>query len=73
MNRTRADLHRTDPATAVWRKSSHSAGENNCVEIADLPGQIWAVRDSKHPGRQPLRFTARAWEAFRKSVVTGEL
>ncbi|MFC5182035.1 DUF397 domain-containing protein [Actinomadura harenae] len=36
--------------SSVWRKSSHSsgAGDAECVEIADLGGEI-AFRDSRAP------------------------
>ncbi|HWE91806.1 MAG TPA: DUF397 domain-containing protein [Pseudonocardiaceae bacterium] len=33
-------------AAATWRKSSYSAGANNCVELA---GSLDRVRDSKNP------------------------
>ena len=33
---------------AVWRKSSRSNGQGQCVEVVDL-SQAVAVRDSKHP------------------------
>jgi hypothetical protein len=33
---------------AVWRKSSHSPTQSECVELAALPGHL-AVRDSKNP------------------------
>lgn len=72
MNGPKTELYSTDLFAAVWRKSSYSAGENNCVEIADLPGGGRAVRDSKHPKREPLRFTAGEWAAFRRGVIAGE-
>ncbi|MFS2292500.1 MAG: DUF397 domain-containing protein [Actinomadura sp.] len=41
-------MSRPEPKS-VWRKSSHSGGnEGNCVEIADLNDHI-AIRDSKAP------------------------
>jgi len=46
-----------------WRKSSHSGGDNNCVE-AGTSGTGVAVRDSKHPRGAPLSFSAAAWQAF---------
>lgn len=32
----------------VWRKSSYSSGNGQCVEVAFRDGRA-AVRDSKHP------------------------
>ncbi|WP_324605565.1 DUF397 domain-containing protein [Streptomyces niger] len=55
--------HRGHPA--VHRKASASAGEKDCVEVAELPHGARAVRDSKNPEREPLRFTASEWAAFR--------
>lgn len=71
-NRT-SDLHATDLTTVVWRKSSASGGEGNCVEVAELPGGTRAVRDSKNPGREPLRFIATEWAAFQEGVIPGQL
>lgn len=65
------DLHRFDLATVVWRKASASGGEGNCVEVAQLPLGARAVRDSKEPDREFLRFTASEWAAFRAGVLGG--
>jgi hypothetical protein len=46
-----------------WRKSSHSGGGNDCVEIAGVTAGI-AVRDSKNPDGPRLRFGAVDWSAF---------
>ncbi|MEU5437242.1 DUF397 domain-containing protein [Streptomyces sp. NPDC020719] len=73
MNGPKAELYAYDLSAATWRKSSHSAGEGNCVEITDLPGGGIAVRDSKNPHLEPLRFTATEWNAFRTGVLGGEL
>ena len=48
--------HSVDLAHARWRKSSHSGGANDCVEVAEL-GEHAAVRDSKDIGRRPLLFS----------------
>jgi hypothetical protein len=38
-----------DLSAATWRKSSRSSGSNdNCVEVAVVPGVV-AIRDSKDP------------------------
>jgi hypothetical protein len=55
-----------EPATATWRKSSHSGSNGgNCVEVAPLSGARVAVRDSKQYGQGPvLIFGSKAWAAF---------
>jgi ABC-type amino acid transport substrate-binding protein len=60
-------------SSATWRKSSHSGGSGNCVEVArDLPGAV-GVRDSKDPHGEALVFTAQAWQAFIDRVKSGKL
>lgn len=68
----KTDLYALDLKGAVWRKSSASGAENDCVEVAELPGGGRAVRDSKNPEREPLRFTESEWAAFRTGVIAGE-
>ncbi|MGW6512858.1 DUF397 domain-containing protein [Streptomyces niveus] len=41
--------------------------------MEELPGGGRAIRDSTNPRREPLRFTASEWVAFRTGVVAGEL
>lgn len=54
-----------DLTTAVWRKSSYSAGgANDCVEVADGHPGIVPVRDSKTPTASPLVLSAGSWSAF---------
>ncbi|MGV4930011.1 DUF397 domain-containing protein [Streptomyces sp. BHT-5-2] len=68
-----AGLYTLNLSHVVWKKSSFSDGMNNCVEVAQLPGGAVAVRDSKHPHCDALRFTAAEWSAFRSSIKAGEL
>lgn len=49
--------------TLTFRKSSYSATQNDCVEVADLPAGA-AVRDTKNRAAGHLAFDAREWEAF---------
>jgi hypothetical protein len=54
----------------VFRKSSYSGQEPNCVEVADLPHGT-AVRDSKNPAEGHLPFPAAEWDAFLTIARTG--
>lgn len=47
----------------VWRKSSYSSGDGECVEIGWRESSV-AVRDSKYPTGPALSFPATAWRAF---------
>ena len=48
----------------IWRTSSYSGTQGNCVQIAaNLPGTI-AVRDSKNPHGPVLTFHSDVWRAF---------
>jgi hypothetical protein len=58
---------------AAWRKSSHSGGAQNCVEVADnLPGAV-AVRDSKDPDGSALILSPATWRSLANRVKGGEL
>jgi hypothetical protein len=60
-----------DRAPVVWRKSSRSSHQGQCVEMADLNGHR-VVRDSKNPTGPALTFTAAEWVAFTAGVRAGE-
>jgi hypothetical protein len=55
---------------AVWRKSSYSGSETNCVEVAEFDHAV-AVRDSKNPSGPALIFGPLAWTAFVATLKQG--
>jgi hypothetical protein len=67
----------TDLPEAVWRKSTHSNGQANCVEVASPARskggpRLIAVRDSKNPSGPRLIFSPADWEAFTARVQQGD-
>lgn len=56
-----------DLSKAQWHKSSLSAGDGNCVEVAEVDGLV-AVRDTKDRQRGALVFTADEWQSFIDSL-----
>jgi Domain of unknown function (DUF397) len=57
-----------DLSTLHWIKSSRSANNGACVEIAAVEGRT-AVRDSKNPSGPVLVFDSAAWSAFLADVT----
>ncbi|MEV0356277.1 DUF397 domain-containing protein [Nocardia sp. NPDC050697] len=55
-----------------WFKSSYSADQGNCVEVAYLSGGRFGVRDSKNLDGSALTFPNASWAAFLASVSAGE-
>lgn len=49
--------------SAHWRKSSYSATQGECVEVAPLAGGV-GVRDSKRRRAGTLVTTRTAWSVF---------
>ncbi|MER7752242.1 DUF397 domain-containing protein [Kitasatospora sp. NPDC097643] len=58
---------------AMWRKSTFSGDQGNCVEVADGFADAVPVRDSKDPNGPALIFPAHAWTAFVTAIKTGEI
>ncbi|MEV6820770.1 DUF397 domain-containing protein [Nocardiopsis dassonvillei] len=47
-----------------WRKSSYSAGQSACVEVAANRQSNAAIRDTKHRELGALKFDRTEWHAF---------
>jgi hypothetical protein len=62
-----------DIAEATWRKSSLSAYNGSCFELARLPAGRIGVRDTKDKGSGPvLIFNQNEWSAFLSGAKAGE-
>jgi hypothetical protein len=61
-----------DLAGARWRKSGRSSAQGNCVELARLPGDGVAIRNSRHPEGPALVFTDAELDAFLDGVKDGD-
>jgi hypothetical protein len=62
-----------DFAGAVWRKSTYSGPDGNCVEVAFAVDGNVAVRDTKNNGYGPvLAFAPDEWDTFLTGVAAGE-
>ena len=54
-----------DLASASWRKSSHSGGDEAlCVEVIKNPTGLIVIRDSKNPDGATLTLTPKQWISF---------
>lgn len=68
----KAELYSTDVSTLHWQKSSLTANNGDCFELAGLPDGGVAVRDSKNTDRDPLFFNSREWAAFKGGILKGD-
>lgn len=53
----------------VWRKSSYSGSQTDCVEVAPMPGAA-GIRDSKNVDGGELRVPRTAWRSFVREIAT---
>lgn len=66
------DLYAIEISSLSWQKSSLTANNGDCFELAPLPDGGVAVRDSKNPDRPHLCFTAAEWAAFKGGIALGD-
>ncbi|MEW1840591.1 DUF397 domain-containing protein [Nonomuraea angiospora] len=59
-------------AAAMWRKSSFSGDNGNCLEIAPLSGGRVGIRDTERPDLQPFVVSEGVWSAFTRGAKAGE-
>ncbi|MFJ8510187.1 DUF397 domain-containing protein [Streptomyces avermitilis] len=55
-----------------WRKSRHSGGNGNCVELARLSSGDVVIRNSRFPDGPVLVYTREEIAAFLGGVKEGE-
>jgi len=58
-----------EQAPVIWRTSSHSGDQGNCVEVAPASVDAWRVRDTKARAGGELTYDATAWAAFIAQIV----
>ncbi len=57
----------------TWRKSSFSSMNGNCVEVAELRGEMIGVRDTKEGGAGPvLLFEQTVWRSFIEDLKSAD-
>lgn len=60
------------PREITWQKSAWSNPSGNCVEMAELPGEEIAMRNSRHPEGPVLIYTRAEIEAFINGAKDGD-
>ena len=61
-------MHSLNPGGTFWRKSSHSAANGDCIEVARFANGYIGVRDSKNLLQPALGFTPTRWQRFVSEV-----
>ncbi|MFD4696059.1 DUF397 domain-containing protein [Streptomyces niveus] len=65
-----------DLTHAQWRKASLSESAQGCVEVAFIPGDLVAVRDSKDVAKPAHVYPVADWTTFQdrlRGLVSAEL
>ncbi|MET8322556.1 DUF397 domain-containing protein [Micromonospora sp. NPDC005189] len=63
----------SDLTGALWRKSTRSGNEGNCVEVSDNLSGVVGVRDSKDITGPTLAFTPNQWQTFIAGIQAAAL
>lgn len=62
-----------DVSRGLWRKSTYSQMNGNCVEVGRLASNRIGIRDTKDSGTGPvLIFTGAEWDAFVAGAREGQ-
>lgn len=61
-----------DENRVAWRKSTYSAGDGNCVEVATIQEGI-GIRDTKNRAIGHLTVPAVAWQRFAHAVTAATM
>jgi hypothetical protein len=58
-----------------WHRSSYTANNGNCVELAQIPAvpDAIAVRDSWYPDNPVLRGSKKSFRLLAQAALAGEL
>jgi hypothetical protein len=59
--------------SVTFRKSTHSAGMGQCVEVGTQPQRLVAVRDSQDAGGPWLSVSSPGWREFIHKVKLGRV
>ncbi|HWN59585.1 MAG TPA: DUF397 domain-containing protein [Streptosporangiaceae bacterium] len=59
-----SEMRAVTPDNISWKKSSYSAANGNCVEVARFDAGYIGVRDSKNSALPALGFTPASWRTF---------
>lgn len=67
------DRYNADLSDAVFKTSSYTSNNSNCVEVALLGHEVVAVRDTKNRDLGAARVSKSAWQAFVTAVASDTL